>query len=106
MPRDPLSGSAVAVPERPFELDPELFCKNVRSARRGGAPGPSGMSVEHLLGLVESNDMETFCSFASIVSQGHVPRGVLEGSDWDEWPAFESRTGAFEASWLATSFGD
>ena len=79
VPRDLLSGSATAVPERPFELDPELFCKNVRSARRGAAPGPSGMSVEHILGLVESDhDMDIFCSFATIVSQGHVPRGVVE----------------------------
>ena len=80
VPRDPLSGSATAVPERPFELDPELFRRNVRSTRRGVAPGPSGMSVDHILGLVESDhDMEVFYSFATIVSQGHVPRGVLEG---------------------------
>ena len=58
--------------------DPELFCRNIRSARRGAAPGPSGMSVEHILGLVESDDMEIFCNFATIISQGHVPRGVLE----------------------------
>ena len=57
VPRDPLSGSATAVPERPFELEPELFCRNVRSARR------AGMSVEHM-GLVESDhDMDIFCSF-------------------------------------------
>ena len=88
VPRDLLSGSATAVPERPFELDPELFCKNVRSARRGAA---SGMSVEHILGLVESDhDMDIFCSFATIVSQGHVPRGVLEG--------LRSLMEAFEAS--------
>ena len=38
------------------------------------------MSVEHILGLVESDhDMEIFCSFATIFSQGHMPRGVLEG---------------------------
>ena len=78
VPRDPLLGTATAVLER--RLDPELFCKNVRSARHGAAPGPSGMSIEHILGLVESDDdMEIFCNFATIVSQGHVPRGVLGG---------------------------
>ena len=41
IPRDHLSWSATAVPAQPFELDPELFCKNLRSARRGAAPGPS-----------------------------------------------------------------
>ena len=84
VPRDPLSGSATAVPERPFELDPELFCRNVRSARRGAAPGPSGMSVEHILGLVESDhDMKIFFCFAAIISQGHVPRAFWKGSEWD-----------------------
>ena len=38
------------------------------------------MTVEHLLGLVDSDhDMEVFSSFARRVSQGCVPRGVLEG---------------------------
>ena len=57
------------------------------------------MSVEHILGLVESDhDMEIFSSFATIISQGHVPRGVLEG--------FRNLTEVFEASWLVTSFED
>ena len=30
---------------------PPMFCKNVRSGRRSGAPDPSGMTVEHLFGL-------------------------------------------------------
>ena len=61
VPRDLLSGSRTAVPES-FELDPELFCRNVRSGRRGAAPGASGMSVEHILRLVKSNhDVEIFC---------------------------------------------
>ena len=69
IPRDHLSGSATAVPAQPFELDPELFCKNVRSVRRGAAPGPSGMTVEHLFGLADSDhDMEVFASFAGLVS--------------------------------------
>ena len=68
------------MPAQPFELDPELFCKNVRSARRGATTGTSGMAVEHLLGLVESDhDLEVFASFARLVSQGCVLRGVLEG---------------------------
>ena len=39
---------ASRVPERPFDLDEEVFCRNLRSARRGAAPGPSGMTCEHL----------------------------------------------------------
>ena len=90
IPRDHLSGSATAVPAHPFELDSELFCNNVRSARRGAAPGPSGMTVEHLFGLVESDhDMEVFASFVGLVSQGCVPRGVLEGIRFGRVTAFQ-----------------
>ena len=35
-------------PPHRFELDEQKFCQNLRSARRGVAPGPSGMSCEHL----------------------------------------------------------
>ena len=60
-------------------MDPELFCKNNRSARRGAAPGPSGMSVEHILGLVESDhEMEIFCSFATIEAERIAETKLLE----------------------------
>ena len=36
-----------------FSLDQELFLKNVRTARKGAAPGPSGMTPDHLRPLVE-----------------------------------------------------
>ena len=73
VPHDLPSGSATSVPERPFEVDLELFSRNVRSARRGAAPGPSGMSVEHILGLVESDhDMDGTCQEA-----------FWKGSEWD-----------------------
>ena len=42
------------VPDRKFELDEECFCRNLRSARRGAAPDPSGMTCEHLQPLLES----------------------------------------------------
>ena len=41
-------------PDRPiFHLDESLFSKNVRSARRGVAGGPSGMTSDHLRPLLE-----------------------------------------------------
>ena len=107
IPRDHLSGSATAVPVQPFDLDPELFCKNVRSGRRGAAPGPSGMTVEHLLGLVDSDhDMEVFASFAGLVSQGVSPEAFWKGSDLVASQPFESLMVGFAASLLATSFAD
>ena len=44
------------VPQRPFLLDDEQFAKNLRSARRCAAPGPSGMTTEHLFPLLESTN--------------------------------------------------
>ena len=35
-------------PATPLELDEGLFSKNLRSARRGAAAGPSGMTTDHL----------------------------------------------------------
>ena len=42
------------VPDAPFALDEDTFVKNVRSARKGAAPGPSGMTVEHLRPLLDN----------------------------------------------------
>ena len=53
-PRDPLPEDLLTgVPERLFELDKGMFSKNLRSARRGAAAGPSGMTVEHLQPLLD-----------------------------------------------------
>ena len=54
VPRDPLPEDLLTgVPERLFELDKGMFSKNLRSARRGAAAGPSGMTVEHLQPLLD-----------------------------------------------------
>ena len=49
-PRDPLSRSATAIPERPFELETVL------------QDCPFGMSVEHILGMVD-HDLEIFSNY-------------------------------------------
>ena len=44
-----------------FELDFDLFSKNLRVSRRGAASGPSGMTSEHLRPLLQSEkDMTLF----------------------------------------------
>ena len=54
IPRDPLPEDLLThVPARVFELDKGMFSKNLRSARRGAAAGPSGMTVEHLQPLLD-----------------------------------------------------
>ena len=40
------------IPEVPFALDEKRFAQNLRTSRRGAAPGPSGMISEHLRPLL------------------------------------------------------
>ena len=48
-PREPLPDDVMRhVPPRAIELDEQLFCRNLRSCRRGAAAGPSAMTTEHL----------------------------------------------------------
>ena len=52
--RDPLPEELLNfVPEDSFQLDEDKFCRNLRSARRGAAGGPSGMTTEHLRPLLD-----------------------------------------------------
>ena len=50
----PQSVTAYAAQE-PVRLDGERFLRNLRSARKGGAPGPSGSRNEHLKPLLEDD---------------------------------------------------
>ena len=47
-PREPLPDDLFVRRGPLFELDFELFSKNLRVSRRGAASGPSGMTSEHL----------------------------------------------------------
>ena len=56
VPRDSLPHDLLAYePERGFDLDHEKFLKNLRSARRGAAGGPSGMTTKHLRPLLDDD---------------------------------------------------
>ena len=82
VPREPVpEGLATAMPESPFDLDFDRFISNIRRAKRGAAPGPSGMTIEHLHPLLEND--------ACFVLQGS---GAAQ------------RTGRFEA-WTHYRFG-
>ena len=65
------------VPEVLFTLDEGQFNKNLRSAKRGAAPGPSGMSVEHLHPLLDhSGDLRLFVAAAELLARGQVPQSI------------------------------
>ena len=79
LPREPLPEDIDArVPTSLFDLDWDRFCSNVRTARRGVAGGPSGMTAEHLRPLLENDhDVASLCQFAQIIAWGEV-RDLLE----------------------------
>ena len=51
--RAPLPDNVMTHTHSAFELDQHQFSRNFRSARRGAAAGPSGMTTEHLRLLLD-----------------------------------------------------
>ena len=68
------------VPHTPFPLDEDLLNNNVRSAKRGAAAGPSGMTVEHLQPLLDHvRDLRLFFQVAECMARGQVP-DMIQGA--------------------------
>ena len=62
----------------PVEVDPDKFARNLRSARKG-APGPSGMTSEHLRPLLSHpNDVLMLHPMGEELARGQVPQVVIE----------------------------
>ena len=78
LPRDPVPHDlAQFEPGECFSLDQELFLQNVRTART--APGPSGMTADHLRPLVEHvADAAALSQAASLLAQNKVPEEVMD----------------------------
>ena len=69
--RTPIDSSILEVePEELFNLDIDLLLKNLRTARRGAAAGPSGMTAEHLKPFLEDTTSFVWRD-RSTVRQGH-----------------------------------
>ena len=79
-PRTPLPRHlAHPEPGTQFSMDRDRFARNLRSARRGAAGGPSGMTVEHLQPLLDHpRDLQAFLNAAEKVSRAHIPPAVQE----------------------------
>ena len=78
VPREGLSRE-VAEPAEQFELEPTEFLTCLRKARRGAAPGPSGMTSDHLFPLLVSEaDSELFTRVGSLLAVARVPHVILE----------------------------
>ena len=60
-------------------LDERRFYKNMRSAKRGAAGGPSGMTMEHLRPLLDSpKDLKLFFKMAESLARAEVPDAVTQ----------------------------
>ena len=78
MPRDAIPPELTRhVPEVLSRLDEGQLNKNSRSAKRGAAPGPSGMTVEYLHPLFDhSGDLRLFVAAAEVLARGQVPESI------------------------------
>ena len=78
-PREPIPDHLLNMTPALFELDEDKFAKNVRSARKGAASGPSGMMVEHLRPLMDNcRDMHMFFLMAEQLAQSRAPEVAVQ----------------------------
>ena len=60
-----------------FNLDERIFGRNVRSAKRGAAGGPSAMTTDHLRPLLESTrDLHNLFKVAELLARGQIPEST------------------------------
>ena len=78
--RDPLPDRIVHhTPASGFELDEARFGRNLRTARKGAASGPSGMTSEHLRPLLSSPPaLHWFFRLGEHLVTARVPNPVIE----------------------------
>ena len=63
---------------RQFDMDEHKFLQNLRSARKGVAPGPSGMTYEHFRPLLENpRDSHRFLLMVEQLAQGVAPEVAI-----------------------------
>ena len=67
------------IPEVPFALDEKRFSQNLRSSRRGAAPGPSDMTSEHLRHLLSRPaDLHWLFRAGEQLARGEAPEVAVE----------------------------
>ena len=70
---------ADAIPDRAFDLDPAEFLVCLRTARRGAAAGPSGMTADHMFPILENErDSMLLVEVVSSLATGNVPTEIID----------------------------
>ena len=95
VPRDAIPEHLIrSAPEVPFALDEAQLNKNLRSAKRGAAPGPSGTTVEHLHPLLDHcGDLRMFFAVAELLARGQVPESIQAAVKLGRMTAFTKPEG-------------
>ena len=95
VPRDPLPREVLEhQPEGVIELDQERLLRNLRSARRGAAGGPSGTTAEHLRPLLDSHrDGQRFWRVCEGFARAEMPIEVLQALRIGRMTALQKPTG-------------
>ena len=78
--RDPIPEDLVNFrPAVEFSLDEALFARTLRSARRGAAGGPSGMTYEHLRRLLDNpRDVQRFHQLGERFARAEVSQPIVD----------------------------
>ena len=86
-------------PATSLQLDEGLFSKNLRSARRGAAAGPSGMTTDHLRPLLDNvRDLHLLFSVREQLATGKAPREVVEIGRMGKLTALKKPNGRIRGS--------
>ena len=82
-------------PDVPFHIDVDKFQHNLRTARRGAACGPSGMTAKHLRIVLESPACSSLLGeAASNLAQGNIPEEVARAVRLGRLTALQKPNGA------------
>ena len=95
IPREPLPQAVIDfVPAVEFNLEDNLFCKTLRSARRGAACGPSGMTYEHLRPVLSSrSDLVVLHKLGERFAIAQVPQPIVDAVRMGRVSALRKRDG-------------
>ena len=75
-------GLMLHMPDADFRLDQDKFARNFRSSRKGAAPGPSGMTSEHLrLLLSKPDDVHVLFRMGEQLARAQVPNVVIDATN-------------------------
>ena len=78
-PREPIPPEVLNhVPPFAFDLDEDVFNRNLRSSKKGAARGPSGMTCEHLRPLLpDARGLHLLFQISERMARGQLPEAVI-----------------------------